>query len=233
LLYQEPDLRIEEHYTGTAGFTDHVFALCHLTGFCFAPRIRDFADKRLYVSNPDREYAALAPLVGGTLHLKLVTAQWEEVLRLATSIRHGTVTASLIIRKLASYPPQNCLHAALREVGRMECTLFMREWMQDPELRKSVQLGLNKGEARNALARAVFFNRQGELRDRTFENQRYRASGLNLVGPRDHIVEHDVSRARCQGTEATWHRLSRRATCSRLSDRLGPRQPDRGLHLAK
>ena len=28
---------------------------------------------------------------------------------------------------------------------------------------------------------AVFFNRLGELRDRTFENQRYRASGLNLV----------------------------------------------------
>jgi Tn3 transposase DDE domain len=53
--------------------------------------------------------------------------------------------------------------------------------MQDPDLRKRVQIGLNKGEARNALARAVFFNRQGELRDRTFENQRYRASGLNLV----------------------------------------------------
>jgi hypothetical protein len=27
----------------------------------------------------------------------------------------------------------------------------------------------------------VFFNRLGELRDRTYENQRYRASGLNLV----------------------------------------------------
>ena len=44
-----------------------------------------------------------------------------------------------------------------------------------------MQLGLNKGEAKNALARAVFFNRLGELRDRSFENQRYRASGLNLV----------------------------------------------------
>ena len=42
-------------------------------------------------------------------------------------------------------------------------------------------MGLNKGEAKNALSRAVFFNRLGELRDRTFENQRYRASGLNLV----------------------------------------------------
>ena len=44
-----------------------------------------------------------------------------------------------------------------------------------------VHAGLNKGEARNALARAVFFNRLGEIRDRSFEQQRYRASGLNLA----------------------------------------------------
>ena len=47
LLYHESDLRIEEHYTDTGGFTDHVFALMHLLGFRFAPRIRDLADKRL------------------------------------------------------------------------------------------------------------------------------------------------------------------------------------------
>ena len=100
---------------------------------------------------------------------------------MAATIRHGTVTASLIIRKLASYPRQNSLHTALREIGRIERSLFMLEWMKDPELRRRVQVGLNKGEARNALARAVFFNRQGDLRDRSFENQRYRASGLNLI----------------------------------------------------
>jgi len=44
-----------------------------------------------------------------------------------------------------------------------------------------VNAGLNKGEARNALARAVFFNRLGEIRERSFESQQYRASGLNLV----------------------------------------------------
>jgi TnpA family transposase len=44
-----------------------------------------------------------------------------------------------------------------------------------------VNVGLNKGEARNALARAVFLCRLGEIRDRTFEQQRYRASGLTLV----------------------------------------------------
>jgi TnpA family transposase len=44
-----------------------------------------------------------------------------------------------------------------------------------------VRAGLNKGEARNALTRAVLFNRLGKIRNRSFEQQRYRASGLNLV----------------------------------------------------
>jgi hypothetical protein len=51
----------------------------------------------------------------------------------------------------------------------------------DPELRRRVTAILNKGELRNTLARAVCLNRLGEVRDRTFEAQRHRASGLNLV----------------------------------------------------
>ena len=47
--------------------------------------------------------------------------------------------------------------------------------------RMAEDVGLNKGEARHALAKVVFFNRLGELRDRTHENQRHRTSGLNLV----------------------------------------------------
>ena len=83
--------------------------------------------------------------------------------------------------KLGSYPRQNGLAVALRELGRIERTLFILDWLQSVELRRRVHAGLNKGEARNALARAVFFNRLGEIRDRSFEQQRYRASGLNLV----------------------------------------------------
>jgi len=60
LLYHESDLKIEEHYTDTAGFTDHVFALCHLLGFRFAPRIRDLADRRIYVPEKPSAYSAIA-----------------------------------------------------------------------------------------------------------------------------------------------------------------------------
>lgn len=106
---------------------------------------------------------------------------WREVLRLVTSIKQGTVTASLMLKKLASYPKQNGLAKALREIGRIERTLFMLDWFRNPALRRRVQAGLNKGEARNALARAVFMHRLGEIRDRKPENQSYRASGLTLL----------------------------------------------------
>jgi Tn3 transposase DDE domain len=75
---------------------------------------------------------------------------------------------------------QNALAKTLREIDRLERTLFTLDWISDPALRRRASAGLNKGEARNALARAIFFHRLGEIRDRTLENQRYWASGLNL-----------------------------------------------------
>ncbi len=102
-------------------------------------------------------------------------------MRLVSSIRLGTVPASLILGKLAAYPRQNGLALAIREVGRIERTLFSLLWLQDPLLRRRVQIGLNKGEAKNGLAREVFKHRFGQVVDRSYEDQWHKASGLNLV----------------------------------------------------
>jgi hypothetical protein len=48
LLYHESCLVIDEHYTDTGGFSDHVFAVCRAFGFRFAPRICNLKEKRLY-----------------------------------------------------------------------------------------------------------------------------------------------------------------------------------------
>jgi len=181
LLYHDTGLAIEEHYTDTGGVTDHVFGLCHLFGFRFAPRIRDIKERKLYLLPDQKAPASLAPLVGGVIDTEHITAHWDQLLRLATSIRTGTTTSSAMLKKLSAYPRQNGLAKALREVGRIERTLFTLDWIKNPDLRRRAHLGLNKGEARNALARAVYFCRLGEVRDRSFENQFFRASGLNLL----------------------------------------------------
>jgi TnpA family transposase len=125
LLYHESDLAIQEHYTDTAGFTDHLFALMHLLGYPFAPQIRNIGDTRLYTPTNDSELSTLAPLIGGSINTKTIALHWDEILRLAASIKTGTVTASLMMRKLGAYPRQNGLALALRELGRMERTLFL------------------------------------------------------------------------------------------------------------
>ncbi len=181
LLYHESDLLIDEHYTDTNGYTEHVFALCHLLGFRFAPRIRNLAESKLYTPSKSASYPELESMIGGTLSKKLLETHWEDILRLATSIRRGTVTASLMLSKLGAYPRQNGLATALRELGRLERGLFTLEWLQDPALQRRVLVGLNKGESRNALADAVFFNQRGELRDRSWQAQSNRASGLSLL----------------------------------------------------
>ena len=67
----------------------------------------------------------------------------------------GTVAPSLILRKLAAYPRRNDLAAALREIGRIERTLFMIDWALDPAMQRRAQIGLNKGESHHALKNAL------------------------------------------------------------------------------
>ena len=181
LLYHQSEVTVRRHHTDGGGDSDHVFALLALLGFQFAPRIPDLKNRRLYSFAKPSAYPALEPLIAGRINVALIRAHWPEILRIAASIRTGTVTASLIMRQLASYPRQNGVAAALRELGRLERTLFTLDWIEDPELRRDTGRELNKGESRNNLARAVFIHRLGEIRDRTYENQQHRASGLNLL----------------------------------------------------
>jgi TnpA family transposase len=149
LLYHESDMKIQEHYTDTAGFTDHVFVMMHLLDFRFAPPIRNLGDTELYIAKYGvKAYPTLEPLIGGTLNIKLIQTHWDDILRLAMSIKQGTVSASLVLTKLGSYPRQNGLALALRELGRIERTLFILDWLQSIELRQRVQAGLNKGDFR-------------------------------------------------------------------------------------
>ena len=172
---------LEGIHTDGGGVSDHVFALCHLLGFRFAPRIPNLDDRRLHTFGPATTWPTLEPFIAGKIDEALITTYWDDLLRLATSVRLGTVPASLMLRRLGSYPRQNGLALALREVGRIERTLVTLDWLDDPALRRQATAELNKGESRNALARAVCFHRLGRLRDRTLESQQHRAGGLNLV----------------------------------------------------
>lgn len=181
LLHHGAELNIERHHTDGGGVSDHVFALCHLLGFRFAPRIPNIAARRLHLFSGMAPGDDIGPLVAAPIDERLIAAHWDDILRLAASIRTGVTSGSAMLERLGSYPRANGLALALREVGRVERTLFTLDWIENPEERRRATQELNKGEAENALKRAIFFHRLGRLRDHGLQSQSHRASALNLV----------------------------------------------------
>jgi TnpA family transposase len=94
LLHHGSNIKIAEHYTDTGGATDHVFALCAMLGFRFCPRLRDFPDRRLVPINQPAAYPGIAPLLGKRIRTDVVREHWNEVLRLAASLKAGHVAPS-------------------------------------------------------------------------------------------------------------------------------------------
>ena len=111
----------------------------------------------------------------------MIRDNYDAVLRLACSIREGKVSGSLMMSKLGSYARQNSLATALREMGRIEKTIFILDYISNEALRRRIQRGLNKGEAMNALARNIFFGKRGEFRERELQDQLQRARALNIL----------------------------------------------------
>ncbi len=181
LLNNDVGKRIKEQYADTGGFTDHVFAVTSILGHRFIPRIRDLPSKRFYIFDPGGTPPNLKGMVGGKIREGLIASNWPNILRIAATMTAGTIAPSQILRKLASYPRQNDLAVALREVGRVERTLFMMDWVLNIDMQRRAQIGLNKGEAHHALKNALRIGRQGEIRDRTAEGQHYRMAALNLL----------------------------------------------------
>jgi len=180
LVYQDAP-PIEEHYTDTAGSTDLVFGLFEALGYRFAPRLRDLLDQVLYRAHKGTSYGALDAVLHQTIRGDLIARHWDDINRLAASFKDGLVAPSLVIAKLQAMQRQNSLQQAVQELGRLAKTRHILSYVDDRELRRRVLVGLNKQERLHALARVIFFGRQGRFGDRGYEAQLNRASALSLV----------------------------------------------------
>jgi TnpA family transposase len=181
ILDNETELAVVEHTTDTAGYTDVLFALFDLLGLQFSPRIRDLSDQRLYrvesVSIPEE----LAPLFKAKINAQVIIERWDEMLRLATSIQRGWVTASLFMAKLQSFEQRNSLLRALQEYGRLIKTCFILRYLNQQDYRQRIGAQLNKGERLHDLRRFLFFANQGQLRRPQEEDISAQAHCLTLV----------------------------------------------------
>jgi TnpA family transposase len=181
LLENNTTLRVQQHTTDTHGYTEIVFALCHLLGYDFMPRIRDLKDQQLYRVDRQFDYGVFTPLLTKTADLDLVEEQWEAMLRVTLSLKQRTVPAHIVVQRLTNSFPSDRLSKAVTHLGRIIKTQYILRYLTEPELRRTVQRQLNKGEYRHKLPRRVFFADQGEFTTGDYEAIMNKASCLSLV----------------------------------------------------
>ena len=181
LLEQQTSLDPREIMADTHGFSEVVFGLFSLLGFRFSPRLADLPDQRFWRLQKEADYGAIQELSRHVVNARLIAEHWEDMLRLAGSLKLGKVKATAVMRTLQRSGSLSGLGRAVAELGRVEKTLYLLAYVQDEAYRRRILVQLNRGEGRHALARAVFHGKKGELRQHYREGMEDQLGALGLV----------------------------------------------------
>ena len=176
ILGNQTDLPVTEHATDTHGATLANFALFDLLGLQLSPRIRDLGKITLYRTGPRADFTSRYPSAGKLLTRRLnedlITGMWDDLLRVAASVKGGHATAALVVGKLcSSRRQQNALAAAIKEYGALRRTVYAARYLADETYRRRIARQLNKGENLHALRRSLAYAGEGALRRRHHEEQ--------------------------------------------------------------
>lgn len=181
LLEQQTILEPTALMTDTGSYSDLIFGLFRLLGYQFSPRRKDLGDTRLWRCDPQADYGARNGVARQRINTALIAAHWDDLLRVAGSLRLGTVRASELIRTLQPGGHAATLARAISEFGRLAKTHFVLAYLADQAYRRRILTQLHRGESRHSLARALFHGQKGELRQRYREGQEDRLDALGLV----------------------------------------------------
>lgn len=153
-------IKSDVHSTDTHGYTEMIFAVSHLIGVTFAPRIRDIASLNLVSFDKIRSKLANDNYpVKPSYYIKeeKIIKNWDDILRLVATIMLRKHRASVILKRLSAYAIQHPLQEALKEFGRIIKSIFILKYIDDTTWRQVIDKQLNKGELANKFARAISF----------------------------------------------------------------------------
>ena len=181
LLEQQTGLRPTEIMTDTTGTSDIVFGLFWLLGYQFSPRLADAGEARFWRIDKEADYGVLNDLASSCVKPQKIEEQWDDMLRIAGSLKLGTVQASELIRSLLRSERPSGLAQAIIELGRINKTLYLLNYIDNEEYRRRILIQLNRGESRHSVARAICHGQRGEIRKRYREGQEDQLGALGLV----------------------------------------------------
>ena len=170
-----------EIMTDTTGTSDMIFGLFWLLGYQFFPRLADAGEAVFWRIDKNADYGPLDEIARSCVNTRRIEQHWDDMMRIAGSLKIGTVHASELIRSLLKSDKPSSLAQAIIDLGRINKTLYLLNYIDDEDYRRRILNQLNRGEGRHSMARVICHGQRGEIRKRYLEGQEDQLGALGLV----------------------------------------------------
>lgn len=190
LVKNESDIQPDTLHGDTQAQSAPVFGLAHLLGIKLMPRIRNIKELVFFKADGSVSYQHIQSLFRGTIDWDLLALHYRDMLRVAVSIKLGKITPSMILRRLGTFSRKNKLYFAFRELGRVIRTMFLLNYINDVELRRSIHAATNKSEEFNNFVKWLFFGGDGVIAENLRHEQRKVIKYSQLVA--NMVILHNV-----------------------------------------
>jgi TnpA family transposase len=141
--------------------------MAHLMGFDLMPRIRQWQDLIFWRPSPTVRYEHIDAPFGtpgrNVIDWDLIETHFKDLMQIAISIREGTISSAVLLRRLRSGSRRNATYVAFREVGQVIRTVQLLRFLSDGSLRRRGTAATNKVEAFNNFCQWPFFGKHGVI----------------------------------------------------------------------
>jgi len=159
----EDRIRLSLLAVDTHGYTNAAMALAKGLSFDLCPRLRDLAERKLYLPAEFLVPESIERVTTKRLSLRAIRLGWDDFLRVLASIRIGRISAELAMQRLGSAART---HKAAEHLGRLLRSIFLCDYVTIEDFRREIHTLLSRGESVHQLQRAIHDGRVPHERGR-------------------------------------------------------------------
>jgi TnpA family transposase len=180
-VVRQERVEVSQLAVDTHGYTDFAMALSRLLGFDLCPRLRELRQRHLFVPRGMKVPQEIAAVCEASVDTALIEAHWDQLVHLAASVQTGHASAVTALARFGSAAKGDPIYDAGVQLGKLLRTAFLADYFVNASFRRELRRVLNRGEAVNALKRAIYTGRVGPAQARRADEMQAVADALSLL----------------------------------------------------
>src|SRR3989442_1339510 len=180
-VIRQEKLETSQLAVDTHGYTDFAMSHARLLGFDLCPRLKELKQRHLFVPRGTKVPAEIAAVCEANVDVALIEKHWDSLVHLAASVMSGHASAVAALARFGSAAQGDPIYDAGVQLGRLLRTAFLADYFVKDAFRNELRRVLNRGEAVNALKRAIYTGRVSPAQAKRAEEMQAVADALSLL----------------------------------------------------